>query len=76
MLPGFGRSAFKPAPTSAVALVTKTGRKAVAEMRDETAMRPRTLFAARAGTAEPDRVQHLPPVDQIEPAVFGGGSAS
>ena len=25
--PGFGRSAFKPAATSAVALVTKTGRK-------------------------------------------------
>ncbi len=43
----------------------------VAEVRDEAAMRPRTMFAAGAGAAEPDRIRHLLPVDRIEPAVFG-----
>ena len=44
---------------------------AIAEMCNETPMRPRAMFAARPGPTKADRVRQLRPVDRIEPAVFG-----
>ena len=46
-----------PAPLRAPASRFGVPPAPVAEMRDEAAMRPCTLFAARAGAAEPDRLR-------------------